>query len=284
MIPNRVRDNVWLASYPKSGNTWMRIALITLQNGGKPIDLGSMVNNIGILLAARHRFDMALDIDFSDLSTEEVLLLRPKVYGFMDTQARETTIWKIHDCWQRTSDGEALFPEEVTAASIYLVRDPRDVAVSFAHHFGMEIDEAIALMADPNYAVAAGIRSGHHHLPQTYSDWSGHVTSWIDRSGLAPLVIRYEDMVADFAAVLRQTSATLGWTSSEAAIAGTVAATRFDRLRDEEKAGNFPETPGGGRRFFRRGMAGGWRDTLNPAQVEQIERDHGEVMHRLGYL
>jgi aryl sulfotransferase len=63
-----------------------------------------------------------------------------------------------------------------------------------------------------------------------------------------------------------------------------VGATQFDRLRSEERAGHFPETLRGDRPFFRRGIVGGWRDTLSSAQVARVESDHGEVMARLGYL
>jgi len=278
------RAHVWLASYPKSGNTWMRIALAALRSGEASFDLARMTNNVGVFLAMRHRFDMALDIDSSDLSVAEADLLRPKIYDLIDMQGRDTTIWKIHDCWSRTSDGDALFPAEITAASLYLVRDPRDVAASFAHHFEMDVDRAIAVMADPDYRVAAKTDSAHFHLPQHYSSWSNHVLSWLDASGHAPLVLRYEDMVADFASALKRVSTALGWASSDSAVAAAVAATRFDRLRAEESAGNFPESLHGDRPFFRRGVAGGWRDTLTPAQAAQIERDHGEVMARLGYL
>ncbi|WP_453972415.1 sulfotransferase domain-containing protein [Amorphus sp. MBR-141] len=275
---------MWLASYPKSGNTWMRIALGALRQGGATYDLARMTNHIGIFLAMRHRLDMALDIDSSDLSAEEAHLLRPKIYGLIDTQGRRTTIWKVHDCWTRTADGEALFPADITAATIYLVRDPRDVAASFAHHFDMEIDRAIDLMADPGYRVAAKSDSAHFHLPQLYSSWRNHVLSWLDESGLGALTIRYEDMVADLASTLKRVSAALGWSCSDAAIEAAVVATRFERLRAEESAGNFPESLRGDRPFFRRGIAGGWRDTLSLAQAARIERDHGDVMRRLGYL
>ena len=262
----------------------MRIALGALRQGGATYDLARMTNHIGIFLAMRHRLDMALDIDSSDLSAEEAHLLRPKIYGLIDTQGRRTTIWKVHDCWMRTADGEALFPADITAATIYLVRDPRDVAASFAHHFDMEIDRAIDLMADPDHRVAAKSDSAHFHLPQHYSSWRAHVLSWLDESGHDVLAIRYEDMVADLASTLKRVSAGLGWSSSDAAIEAAVAATRFERLRAEESAGNFPESLRGDRPFFRRGIAGGWRDTLSLAQAARIERDHGDVMRRLGYL
>lgn len=261
----------------------MRIALGALCDSDPNFDLARMTNSIGIFLATRHRFDNALSIDSSDLSEDEINLLRPKIYDLIDTQGRNTTVWKIHDCWSRTTDGEALFPADHTAKAIYLVRDPRDVAASFAHHFEMDIDRAIDHMADPAYRVAAKNHSAHFHLPQHYSSWRNHVLTWLDASGLNPLVVRYEDMVADLRASLRQVCEALGWRHGEAAIAAAVTATSFDRLRDEELAGKFPESLRNNRPFFRRGITGGWRDTLSPAQAARIERDHGDVMARLGY-
>lgn len=262
----------------------MRIALGALQQGDATFDLVRTIKGIGIFLAMRHHLDIALDVDSSDLSPDEVLLLRPKVYGLIDRQGRETTIWKIHDCWHRSADGEALFPAEATAAAIYLVRDPRDVAASFAYHFEKSIDRAIDIMADSTCRVAAKTNSAHIHVTQQYSSWSGHVLSWLDDSRLDPLVIRYEEMITDLAGVLRRVSAKLGWSASSSVIDAAVAATRFDRLKSEEGAGKFPETLRGNRPFFRRGVVGGWRDTLSSAQVARIERDHGDVMARLGYL
>lgn len=278
------KQNVWLASYPKSGNTWMRIALTSLLNGGGGVDLNGLQNGIGAFLALRSRLDRALDVDTSDLSPEEINRLRPQLYGFTDTGPGEVAIWKVHDGWSRTVEGAALFPASVTAAALYLVRDPRDVAISFAHHFDMGIDAAIEIMADPDYWVAVGTKSAAYHLPQFYSSWSQHVLSWLDASGLDPLVIRYETMTADLAGVLQKVTAVLGWECRADVIAGAVAATAFGRLRRQEETAGFAESPRGGSPFFRRGVAGGWRDTLTAVQRARIERDHGAVMQRLGYL
>ncbi len=283
MTPAR-KGNVWLASYPKSGNTWMRIALLSLRDGGAEVKVDRLKRDIGVFLAMRHRLDMLLDIDSSDLAPEETLLLRPKIYDLFDLANEKVLVWKVHDCWEKTPDGAAMFPAEATAAAIYLVRDPRDVAVSYAHYFGVDIDKAIETMADRSYRVAAKTDSCHFHLPQTYSSWSEHVLSWIDRSGLSPLVLRYEDMVADMGLALRQVSDLLGWTSSAAAIEGAVASTRFDRLQAQERAVGFQEVMLKERPFFRQGKAGTWRDVLSATQVARLERDHGAVMARLGYL
>ncbi|WP_428248433.1 sulfotransferase domain-containing protein [Ferrovibrio sp.] len=284
MEPVRRKGNVWLASYPKSGNTWMRIALTSLRDGGAGVKLNHLKRGIGAFLAMRYRLDALLDIDSSDLTPEEVLLLRPQVHGLLDMVAEKVSVWKVHDCWGRTQDGEAMFPAEATAAAIYLVRDPRDIAVSYAHYFGIDIDKAIDHMADRSYRVAARTDASHFHLPQIYSSWSEHVLSWVDHSGLAPLVLKYEDMVTDMGFALRQVSDLIGWNTSDTAIEGAVASTRFDRLQEQERAVGFPEVMSRQRPFFRQGKAGAWRDTLSAAQVARIEAVHGAVMERLGYL
>jgi hypothetical protein len=63
-----------------------------------------------------------------------------------------------------------------------------------------------------------------------------------------------------------------------------VDAVRFDRLRAAEDQDGFVERQPGMDRFFRRGIAGGWRDSLSPEQIARIESDHGTMMRRLGYL
>lgn len=284
MTQTDARSNVWLASYPKSGNTWMRIALTSLRNGGSAVDLNTLSNGIGSFLASRRRLDMALDVDSSDLSPDEVMRLRPKVYGWIERPPYQTTLWKVHDFWGYSPDGLPLFPAEVTAAALYLVRDPRDIAVSYSHHFHVSIDQAIEIMADPDYHVAIGTKSARHHLPQYYSSWSRHVLSWIDDSGLSPLLIRYEDMLIDLEGILEQVVGRLGWPCNRSALQGAVTATHFETLRNRERTHGFAERPSEQREFFRRGISGGWRDTLSTAQQSRIEKDHGPVMQRLGYL
>jgi aryl sulfotransferase len=63
-----------------------------------------------------------------------------------------------------------------------------------------------------------------------------------------------------------------------------VAATRFDRLAEEEARSGFREKPESAERFFHTGRSGGWRDVLTPDQAAQIVADHEAMMHRLGYL
>jgi hypothetical protein len=118
-------------------------------------------------------------------------------------------------------------------------------------------------------------------FPQPLGSWSEHVVSWLDDSGMPIHRVRYEDLLAEPAAELAKVAVFLGMSPDGAP--GAAAATQFENLRAQEEERGFRdliyET-----RFFRQGRVGGWRSALSAAQVERIERDHGEVMARLGYL
>lgn len=273
----------WLASYPKSGNTWVRLALDSLARNGAPPDFAVHTRFIPIA-ANRPVLDDLLDVESSDLTATEAEALRPRLYEAEAQAATAPLLRKVHDAWNLTAAGEPLFPPAVTLGTVCIVRDPRDVAVSLADHLGKTPDEAIALMADPEATLARHGRRGKTQLPQRLLTWSAHVESWLDAPGMPPpLVLRYEDMVADPAGSLLRVARHLDWTTTPEESERAAAATRFDALRAAEERHGFRERSLKAARFFRRGVAGGWRDTLAPAQAARIERAHAAVMARLGY-
>lgn len=270
----------WLASYPKSGNTWLRLALGSLARGGQAPDF-AVADRFGPVASDRAAFDLLLDVDSADLTADEAESLRPRLYEFEAGWRAEPQLLKVHDAWTLTPAGEPLFPPAQTLGVVYIVRDPRDVAVSLAHHLDADIDQTIAFMGRADAALAAGGRSGPTQLRQRLLTWSGHVHSWLGTPN--PLLLRYEDMLTDPAAALERAARHLGWETPPDAVAKAVAATRFEALRKAEERNGFLERSGPEVRFFRRGVAGGWRDTLSAAQAARIEADHGEVMQELGY-
>jgi aryl sulfotransferase len=271
----------WIASYPKSGNTWMRLLLASLIAGGAAPDFDEMPP-FAPLAAQLADMDLTLDVEPSDLLPDEQAELRHDLALLMATETSEPLFRKVHDCWECTPSGRPLFPAAATLGSIYLVRDPRDVAASLAHHRGSDIDSAIAFMARPNASLATDpVRL--NQVAQRISSWSGHVRSWLAATP-APLLLRYEDLLADPADALKRTARHCRLEASASAIAGAVAATGFDTLKAAEDAKGFQMGQARGQRFFRRGEAGGWRDTLSAAQADRIVGDHREMMVRFGYL
>ncbi|MDB5674884.1 MAG: Sulfotransferase [Sphingomonas bacterium] len=274
---------IWLASYPKSGNTWIRLALKSLLAEGSEVALDDIAR-FGTAVTGRRLFDDMLEVESGHLTDAEVELLRPVLHDVLFASARPEELVKVHDAWFRTAAGRPLFDAHHSRAAIYVLRDPRDVAISWARFSAQPIDWAIAFLANPIAVLAPDRRGLTGNVRQFLGAWSAHVTSWIDDSALAPLVVRYEDMHADPAATLARIAAHLDWPASGAAIGGAVAATRFDRLAEQEERHGFAEMPDSASRFFVSGRAGGWRDILSAEQAATIERDHDVVMRRFGYL
>jgi aryl sulfotransferase len=286
---------IWLASYPKSGNTWFRMMVANLSATDAPADINNLPERGGIA-SARVTFDYLTLIDSGLLTFEEADALRPRVYeelarGEEDDeydQAPESPpvrLVKVHDAYTHTAGGEPVLAGGRGAqGAILMVRDPRDVAASFANHNRSSLDEAIAFMANRDSAFCAKPLRQDTQLRQRLLDWSGHAQSWLEQSDIPVHLVRYEDLQSDTIRVFARALAFAGRTVSEEQIARAVAFSHFDELRRQEAEKGFaesPRSPGG--QFFRKGEAGGWRTELTPAQVGAIEAVHAPMMQRLGY-
>lgn len=277
-----MRGFYWIASYPKSGNTWLRLALADLM-----CPANSLKSRNGTSFAPnacwRAHVDEALDIETADLTAAESEALLPAAHHAMAAQSPRPLYRKVHDAWTLSAAGEPLFPPEVTLGTLYLVRDPRDVAVSWAHHSRLTPDDAIDFLCNPAAVLAWESARLNSLLPQRLLCWSGHARSWLNAPGRPPCLIRYEDMVADPIRTLRLAADHIGLHHDADAIERAVATTRFDALQAREAEQGFSGGQRAGAVFFRKGRAGGWREDLNGAQAARIERAHGEMMARFGY-
>ncbi len=143
----------WLASYPKSGNTWLRVALASLLSG-RPADINAMPH-VSVIANSRANFDKALGIESANLTVERETNLRPRAYEVWAADAAQPLYCKTHDAYRYTPAGEPLFPTAVTLGAVYVVRDPRAVAISLANHRASPLDGIILRMDDPEagYAV-----------------------------------------------------------------------------------------------------------------------------------
>jgi hypothetical protein len=273
-------QTVWLASYPKSGNTWLR-AVYTAWLTGAPADLDDLRG--GVMPARRAAFDEALGVPSSSMTHDEVELLRPRADEVVAAEAREPLLRKIHDAYLPGPAGEPIVSAAATRAALYMIRDPRDVAVSYAHHSGETLEWARRRLSDPGAAVNDRDDRLDPQLRQRLGAWSQHVCSWVDDTPFPVAVVRYEDCVLapveTFAGALRFA----GLEVDEDAVARAVDHAAFDRLRRAEEEHGFLERPPSTPSFFRRGRAGSWRDDLPADLAAAIVDDHREVMARFGY-
>jgi aryl sulfotransferase len=274
---------IWLASYPKSGNTWLRAFLSNFErNSDTPADIDDL--DTAKISSDRRVADNALGVECSDLTPNEIDRWRPAVYRNLAEQSQNTVYLKTHDAYTFNSEAEPLFPSDVTSAAVYLVRNPLDVAVSYAHHGMSALDESIELMSRETQALAGWDDRLSFQLRQRLLSWSGHVVSWLDQKAIRLHVMRYEDMCRqpeeEFAGAVRF----LGLEQNCERVRRAVAFSSFETLRRQELEHGFKEKPRGAASFFRSGRVGSWREVLTKEQVERLIRDHGAVMNRLGYL
>lgn len=273
----------WLASYPKSGNTWFRVFLTNLMRDTvEPAHINDLDRTP--LASARGIFDSNIGFEASDLNADEIDLLRPELYCHLAEEAQDPLFMKIHDAYTRVADKLPLIPAEATAGAIYFIRNPLDVAVSFAHHSGWDYDTSITRMSTHDFSLCGRTDRLYNQLRQILLTWSDHVLSWTDCASFPVCPLRYEDMKRKPLETFTRAVRFAGLTHSEAQIRKALKFSSFEVMQQQEETEGFREKSSAAERFFRKGKIGAWREELTNKQVQRIVRDHGEVMKRFGYL
>ena len=272
----------WLASYPKSGNTWFRSFLKNyLNNLEAPLDIDAL--GLGGIACSRDWIDEVLGFDSSELGEGEVELLRPAVYRW-EEKSGETSYHKTHDAYTRLPNGEPLFPKEGMLGAVYIIRNPLDVAVSYSHYYHCGVDRAIEQMGRDLYLSPSYNKCLHNQVRQHLLTWSQHVSSWVDAPGVRVETLRYEDMKITPMETFGRAIRFMGLAEDEGRIAKAIRFSEFGQLKAQEQAKGFRSRPIGVGSFFRKGISGDWKNVLSEAQVRRIIADHGEIMARFGYL
>jgi hypothetical protein len=274
---------VWLASYPKSGSTWFRALLANLsRTRAEPASLDTLGSTIA---SSREWFDRAAGLEAGELTHAEVDALRPRVYehSAKTSGGEEPHFHKIHDAFAVPGDRAPVIAPAVSRGAIYLVRNPLDVCVSYAHHSSWSLDVSVATMGDQGHSLCGHEDRLANQLRQHVSSWSAHVRSWLD-NGVVPVhVVRYEDLASDPVDTVAEAIAFAGLVRRRDEIERAVEWSRFERLQAQEEETGFREKPSRHERFFRRGVVDGWRDELTGEQARRIVADHAEMMRRVGY-
>ncbi|MCC5879141.1 MAG: sulfotransferase domain-containing protein [Idiomarina sp.] len=281
----------WLASYPKSGNTWMRsfISALNLEEQSNDEDIDDIDLNAlrtGAIASGREWIERALGFSMDSLNADEIDALRPHAYRYINSTTEQFGYHKVHDAYswvKNNTQSEPMFPAAVTRGALYLVRNPLDVCISYANHSSSSIDDAIQRMAKPNHAFCKTQIGQANQLRQWLWRWSDHVRSW-QQAELPVKIVRYEDMKQNPVTTFTEVADFLQLPSQPDAILTALELTKFERLQAKEQASGFREKPVGVNSFFRKGIVGDWQNTLTAEQVDAVVAEHYEVMAELGYL
>ena len=239
-------DDVLLVSYPKSGNTWTRFLLANLLHPEQSVSFANL------------RY-LVPDFDGGGTKRDFDRMPRPRII-------------KSHGCF------DPRYPRV-----IYIVRDPRDVALSQYHYHRKrrKIEDDF-----PIERFVAQFLTG-----ETWDNasWGQNVLTWLATREGDPrfLLLRYEDMIADTRCQLKRVAAFLGLHVTDEQIACAVERSSTGKMRKmEEEQSEESGLMKGSRKdlsFVRAASAGGWRSELPPPLVARIEAAWGPIMQHLGY-
>jgi hypothetical protein len=275
---------LWIASYPKSGNTWTRHFLHNLlkilegEDDGKAQNINSL-NEYTIWDISAFPYEKILGKPPKDVDRAEIAKIRPQVQAQIAERTDGLAMVKTHHALVMDR-GVSAINFEVTSGAIYIVRNPLDVAISFANHLGSTIDRAIEEMGIRNLETGVSEQSVY----EIYGSWSQHVESWTRKPHRAIYVMRYEDMLEHTHAVFRALCTHLLLNPTDEQLDLAIQRSSFEELRKQEDEEGYREKPDSAPRFFRSGKAGEWREVLTPEQVRTIIVAHNEQMRRFGYL
>ena len=269
---------VWIASYPKSGNTYVRLFLAHYIHSKKnKLDFNLLkkipkfeksenfnkILNKNILL---HKFDYIKD----SINVQKKII---------NKNSQKELIFKTHHFFGEI-DGHHFTNKENTKCFIYLVRDPREVLVSYSNHSQMDISEQIKLFLSNDIVHLKDI--------EMIVNWGLHYKSWKSFQKIVPnLFLRYEDLVTDpekfFNKIIIFLSDFIDIHLDKKLLFKTIDLINFDKLKYEEKKEGFYEAMPNSI-FFRSGKIDTWKKKLTKQQINQIEKFFFKEMRELLYI
>ena len=270
---------VWLASFPKSGNTWLRAFLANyLSDTASPVNVNSLPQfAYGDMRS--EAYTRLAGKPATELSWQEINALRPRVHRHIAAGAQANIFVKTHTVLTTIAGVPTITPD-VTVGALYIIRNPFDVAVSFAHHYSLTIDEGVRAVC----FRALQIEPKPGHILQPISDWSTHVENWLRARRLRLHALRYEDMASAPQRTFGHVLDFLKVHKDRDRVNRAIQHSSFPVLAEQERTSGFIERSQSAERFFRRGRVGAYRDELSSQHVATIVEHHRRMMTELGYL
>ena len=274
---------IWLASYPKSGNTLLRSILATYFFSENGIFNFNHLYKIGQFPSYIHFENLGIDTSDSDQIYSNIIKAQELI-----NKPKQLKFFKTHSALAKINNNNFTNFEN-TLGAIYVVRDPRNVVTSFAHHYQVDIDEATECLLNEKFW-----NYKNEKLPKTFlSSWKQNYNSWKQLNNKV-LFIKYEDLIKNKKTVLLKVFKFFGSLGPKidldmVKLNKVIKSTQFEKMQDMETKEVFHESivdkeSGKKRPFFNLGPKNDWKKTLSNENREKIEEAFKEEMLELGYL
>jgi len=285
----------WIASYPKSGNTLLR-AIISSLFFSKDGYFDFKILKHTTQFEMRKRLDVINEINKNDFLKIGDLKILSKYWQLLQSK-KNLNINKGFGFVKSHSNLVSLFNNwfttpELTAGYIYVIRDPRDIAISWSKHSGLTLDKSIDFMIDYKSCIEWSKSNSilpENIIPKTYlGSWDEHVLAWTENNFQVPhLILKYEDLVYKKKESINniidffKNSYQISFNNLNNKISNIITSTNFENLKSLEEKKGFEEASQG--RFFRKGEKNQWKKTLDNIQIKKIEEKFKDFMNKYDY-
>ena len=275
---------IWLASYPKSGNTWVRVFLNSLfYTDNNESDINNL--SIGQFPNRKHFKDITKNMDDINEFSKHCINAQSKL-----NLSNQTIFLKTHHAYWR--NGNYKFTDtENTLGVIYIVRDPRNIITSLKNHYNFEnYDDALKFLLDDRKVIGNKRSEKEVDLPHIISSWKNHFNSW-KKMNKNYLLIKYENLInfpeLEFKKITKYLENLINKKFEKTEILDSIKKSSFDNLKKKEQSNGFIEAPISIDQpisFFNMGPKNNWRKLLDEGTSRTIEREFKKEMLELNYL
>ena len=275
---------IWLSSYPKSGNTYLRsfISSYYFSKKGK-FDFDLLLN---ILQFTSVKF-VKKNIN-SELEASKNWVYNQKTFFSGDN----VHFIKTHNTLDNYK-GNPFAANDISLGAIYIVRDPRNLITSMSHHYSLNYDQAYAKLTDENASLLEKTRESDYSNFTFLGSWSNHYKSWKNSKDFRTLFIKYEDLennkyetfkkIIVFINNLKKDSSNI----NEKKLLNSISSTNFSNLRNKEENEGFEESVyssfGKKKRFFNLGFNNRWQKILPKNILLKLNNSLQNELNDLGY-
>ena len=274
----------WLASYPKSGNTLLRSILATYFFSEDGIFNFNHLYKIGQFPSLIYFENLGIDTSDSDQIYSNII----KAQELINNSSNQLKFFKTHSALAKINNNN--FTDfKNTLGAIYIIRDPRNVVTSFAHHYQIDSDEATKCLLNEKFW-----NYKNEKVPKTFlSSWKQNYNSWKQLNDKT-FFIKYEDLIKNKKTVLIKVFKFFESLGAKleldmVKLNKIIKSTEFEKMKDMETKVVFRESmidkeTGKKRPFFNLGPKNDWKKILSDKNREKIETAFKEEMLELGYL
>ena len=280
----------WIASYPKSGNTWLRALISSYYYSEDGVFHEKIIKNIGQFPEKKHFTSFNYDPKVVTDTTRFWIKAQEKI-----NEDKKLRFFKTHNVFG-TLNNQNFTNKENSIGCIYIIRDPRNIITSLKNHYELDDDSALKWMTRENnfiYDVEKLDRDGYSDF-QFISSWATNYKSWKVQKKIPIKIIKYEDLLNKTYAVFMDVVKFINETTnnkekiSKDKLKNSVNSTLFDKLKNNEEKYGFSEAIQSKKEnkkipFFHLGPKNDWRRILDEDFKKKLNNVFEKNLIELSY-